>query len=229
MGQKAEAAFPAPPEVLPEAAGCGYPSRLSLAIRGVGGQGNLFFGRVLTQLALLAGFTERNIIKGDTHGMAQMGGPVISTFACGAVSSPVLLPGTADCLIVMEKSEILRPGFLDLLRPGGTVVMADTRILPAGLDPAAYPGDAALREVLAPYRLVQVDPLQQAVDLGDPTGRIANVILLGILSTLEPFDRFPPSLWWQALRKVNPKPAVWASNYAAFNAGRAASGCAATC
>lgn len=227
LGQPAATAFPAPPELVPEPAGGGYPDRLSVAIRGVGGQGNLFFGRVLTQLALLAGFTERNIIKGDTHGMAQMGGPVISTFACGDVNSPVLLPGTADCLIVMEKSEILRPGFLDLLRPGGTVLMADTRILPAGLAPEAYPDDAALRRVLAPYRLVQVDPLQQAVDLGDPTGRIANVILLGILSTLEPFDRFPASLWWQALHRVAPKPAVWAANYAAFNSGRAATGCAA--
>jgi indolepyruvate ferredoxin oxidoreductase alpha subunit len=220
LGQAAEPAFPAPPEVLSGPSGAGFPDRLAMAIRGVGGQGNLFFGRVLTRLALLAGYAEHNIIKGDTHGMAQMGGPVISTFACGNVSSPVLLPGTADCLIVMEKSEILRPGFLDLLKPGGTVLMADTRVLPAGLDPDAYPGDAALGEVLAPYRLVRVDPLEQAVALGDPTGRIANVILLGILSTLEPFDRFPVHLWWRALRQVDARPAVWAANYAAFNTGR---------
>ena len=31
------------------------PPKLTLAIRGVGGQGNLFFGRILTQLAFLAG------------------------------------------------------------------------------------------------------------------------------------------------------------------------------
>lgn len=222
LGGAAGTVFPAPPETFPVQAGADFPARLSLAIRGVGGQGNLFFGRVLTQLALLAGYEQRNIIKGDTHGMAQMGGPVISTFACGEVASPVLLPGTADCLIVMEKSEVLRPGFLDLLRPGGTVLMADTRILPAGLAPEAYPDDAALRQVLAPYHLIQVDPLQQAVALGDPTGRIANVILMGILSTLAPFDRFPESMWWQALRRVNGKGAVWAANFAAFNAGRAA-------
>jgi len=186
----------------------------------VGGQGNLFFGRVLTQLAMEAGYSEHNIVKGDTHGMAQMGGPVISTFGCGSVVSPVQLPGTVDCLIVMEKSEVLRPEFLDLLRPGGTVLMADTRILPEGLDPDLYPSDARLKEILAPYRLIQVDPLQQAVALGDPTGRIANVILMGILSRLSPFDQFPVEMWWRALQKVNPKPAVWAANFAAFNAGR---------
>jgi len=216
----AGAAFPAPPEVLPAAPRAEFPHRLALAIRGVGGQGNLFFGRVLTQLALEAGYAESNIVKGDTHGMAQMGGPVISTFGCGAVLSPVQLPGTVDCLIVMEQSEVLRPEFLDLLKPGGTILMASTRILPEGLAEGGYPSAAQFEELLAAYRLIEVDPLKQAVTLGDPTGRIANVILMGILSRLSPFDRFPVELWWRALRKVNPKPAVWAANYAAFNAGR---------
>ncbi len=218
--QPGAALFPPPPAEFPEPPRADFPRRLALAIRGVGGQGNLFFGRVLTQLALLAGYAESNIVKGDTHGMAQMGGPVISTFGCGAVVSPVLLPGTADCLIVMEKSEVLRPEFLDLLKPGGSILMAGTRILPEGLAEAGYPSDAELQELLAAYRLIEVDPLQRAVALGDPTGRIANVILMGMLSRLSPFDRFPPELWWRALRKVNPKPQVWAANFAAFNAGR---------
>jgi indolepyruvate ferredoxin oxidoreductase alpha subunit len=221
LGQAAAADFPAPEAFTPAAGPVQLPRRLSLAIRGVGGQGNLFFGRVLTQLALLAGMADRNIVKGDTHGMAQMGGPVISTFAFGDVASPVLLPGMVDCLILMEKSEVLRPGFLDLLKPGGTILMADTRILPQGMVAQRYPSDAKLAEILAPYRLLTVDPLQRALALGDPSGRIANVILIGLLSRLEPFDRFPVELWWQALRKVNAKPAVWAANYAAFNAGRA--------
>ncbi|MDR3673469.1 MAG: 2-oxoacid:acceptor oxidoreductase family protein [Holophaga sp.] len=221
LGQKVGVVFPPPPELLPETPKAKLPARLSLAIRGVGGQGNLFFGRVLTKLAEQAGYGERNIVKGDTHGMAQMGGPVISTFGCGDVVSPVQLPGTVDCLIVMEKSEVLRPEFLDLLKPGGTVLMADTRILPEGMAADRYPSDAELRKILAPYRLVEVDPLKQAVELGDPTGRIANVILMGILSRLTPFDQFPVEMWWKALQKVNPKPAVWAANFAAFNAGRA--------
>ena len=220
-GQAGPAPFPQPPAAWPEPVPADLPARLSLAIRGVGGQGNLFFGRVLTQLAQLAGYGASNIVKGDTHGMAQMGGPVISTFACGDVVSPVLLPGTVDCLIVMEKSEVLRPDFLDLLKPGGTILMADTRILPEGPGAADYPSDASLRSILAPYRLIEVDPLRQAVALGDPTGRIANVILMGILSGLSPFDQFPQALWWNALRKVNPGPGVWAANFAGFNAGRA--------
>ncbi|BDU74642.1 2-oxoacid:acceptor oxidoreductase family protein [Mesoterricola silvestris] len=223
LGVAAGGTFPAAPAEIPGAAAAGLPRRLSLAIRGVGGQGNLFFGRVLTQLAMAAGYGERNIVKGDTHGMAQMGGPVISTFGCGDVVSPVQLPGTVDCLIVMEKSEVLRPGFLDLLRPGGTILLAGTRILPEGMAEEAYPTDAQLQAILRPYHLIEVDLLEKAIALGDPTGKIANVVLMGILSTLEPFDRFPAELWWKALQAVNPKPAVWAANYAAFNAGRASS------
>ena len=194
--------------------------RLSLAIRGVGGQGNLFFGKVLAQVAFLAGYDDRNILKGETHGMAQMGGPVISTFGCGEVFSPALVPGTANVLIAMEKAEVLRPGFLDLLEPGGTVLMADTRILPHGLKPEAYPSDEAIAAQLEGYRVVSVDVLSIALNLGDPKGRCANVAMLGVLSTLPPFDVVPEAVWLQALRGISRKPALWDLNHAAFMAGR---------
>jgi indolepyruvate ferredoxin oxidoreductase alpha subunit len=145
---------------------------------------------------------------------------VISTFGCGKVSSPVLLPGTADALVVMEKSEILRPGFLEMLRPGGTVILADTRIVPMGMKDEEYPADALIHEILEPYHVVEVDVLQKALELGDASGRVANVVMMGILSRQSPFDTFPETLWLSALKKLNPKPAVWASNYAAFKAGR---------
>ena len=196
------------------------PERISVGIRGVGGQGILFFGRVLTRLAFLAGYGDTNIVKGETHGMAQMGGPVISTFACGDVVSPVLLPGTVDCLIALEKSEILRPDFLQMLKQDGTVLLATTGIVPAGLPDKEYPTDAQLKEILRDYHVVELDALGRALELGDSTGRMANVVMLGLLSTIQPFDIFPVELWHEALRRVNSQPEIWAANYAAFNAGR---------
>jgi indolepyruvate ferredoxin oxidoreductase alpha subunit len=219
----AAASYPEPPAI-PEAAGLSddrLPARISLAIRGVGGQGNLFFGHVLTQLAQLAGYGDRNIIKGETHGMAQMGGPVISTFGCGQALSPVFLPHSADCLIAMEKSEVLRPGFLEMLKPGGAILLSKTRIIPQGMKEEQYPQDALFQEILSPYRVIEVDVLGKALELGDPSGRSANVVMLGVLSAVEPFDVFPPELWLNALKKANSRPAVWAANYAAFNLGRA--------
>ncbi len=196
------------------------PGRLSVAIRGVGGQGNLFFGKVLAQMAFLAGYGEQNIVKGETHGMAQMGGPVISTFGCGRVFSPTLTPGSADCLIVMEKSEVLRPGFLGSLKSNGTILMADTRIIPQGLSLAAYPDDEQIRKATQGFDVVTMDVLKSALDLGDDSGKSANVVMLGALSALEPFNAVSENVWLQALKNVSPAPAVWDMNFAAFKTGR---------
>jgi len=212
--------LPVPPESIELPGTEELPSFLSVAIRGVGGQGNLFFGRVLTQLAYLLGYDGQNIVKGETHGMAQMGGPVISTFACGAVHSPVLMPGTTQCLVCMERSEVFRPGFLDMLRPGGTVILADTAIVPPMFKAENYPSVEAVREALTGFKVIDVDVLSTALGLGDPTGRCANVVMIGVLSTLAPFDSFPTEYWLQALKNVSPKPAIWQTNYAAFLAGR---------
>lgn len=197
------------------------PEKIAVAIRGVGGQGNLFFGKVLTQMAFLAGYGETNVVKGETHGMAQMGGPVISTFSCGKVCSPVLLPGTADCLVTMEKSEILRDGFLDMLKPGGTVLMATTKVFPYGVFEDQYPKDEEILGTLKGFTVVEVDVLAQALALGDVSGRSANVVMMGALSSLAPFSDFPDEVWLHALRQVSPREDIWAANFAAFNAGKA--------
>jgi indolepyruvate ferredoxin oxidoreductase alpha subunit len=212
--------LPVPPERIDLPPTGSLPAFLSAGIRGVGGQGNLFFGRVLTQLAYLLGYDRKNIVKGETHGMAQMGGPVISTFACGTVYSPVLMPGTCQCLVSMERSEVFRPGFLEMLRPGGTVILADTAIIPPLFKAENYPSVEAVREALAGYKVIDVDVLGTALSLGDPTGRSANVVMIGVLSTQSPFDSFPEEYWLQALKNVSPKPAIWQANYAAFLAGR---------
>ena len=196
------------------------PERLSLAIRGVGGQGNLFFGKVLAQLAFLAGYDKENIVKGETHGMAQMGGPVISTFACGHAYSPELAPCSADCLIVMEKSEVLRPGFLSMLKKGGTILLAETKVLPQGQTMDKYPGDSAIAEVLKGFQVRSVDVLAKALSLGDKQGKCANIVMLGILSKTAPFCEIPESLWLKALQGLSPKAELWERNYKAFMLGR---------
>lgn len=219
--EKSSVVLPEPPQeiTVPTLSDEERPERLSLSIRGVGGQGNLFFGKVLAQLAFAAGYGDKNIIKGETHGMAQMGGPVISTFACGNVRSPQIIPGTADSLIVMEKSELLRPGFLGMLKEGGTILFADTAIVPQGFDPEQYPSDEAIAELLEGYNVIKLDILSEAIKLGDTTGRSANVVMLGVLSTVAPFNTLPEECWLSALKNVTPAK-MWAGNYAAFMAGK---------
>jgi indolepyruvate ferredoxin oxidoreductase, alpha subunit len=68
--------------------------------------------------------------------------------------------------------------------------------------------------------VIEVDVLGKALELGDRSGRTANVVMMGVLSTQAPFNVFPRELWLNALKKANSKPAVWAANYAAFHCGR---------
>ncbi len=196
------------------------PSSIRVAVRGVGGQGNLFLGKVLAEVALLAGYS--TVIKGETHGMAQLGGAVISTFACGDVYTAVLPVGSVDVLVALEQGEVLRPGFLDLLAPGGVVLLNRLRILPAGTDPDTYPPEERIYGHLGHRKVVVFDALSEATALGDEQGRTSNVVALGVLSMVAPLASLPLALWQRALVRVSPKETLQRANLAAFERGRQA-------
>ena len=202
------------PIVLPDT----LPASIRVAVRGVGGQGNLFMGKVLAEAALLAGYG--TVLKGETHGMAQLGGAVISTFACGDVHTAVLGTGSANVIVSLEQGEVLRPGFVELLAPGGVVLLNRLRILPAGTGPEAYPSEQRIREHLGHRDVVFFDALGEAQALGDEQGRTSNVVALGVLSTVPPLSQLPLDLWQRAIVRVSPKESLQQANLAAFERGR---------
>lgn len=196
------------------------PQSLRVAIRGIGGQGNLFFGKVLAEVALRTPYSSANIVKGDTHGMAQLGGPVISTFSCGVAHSPVLAPGSTDVLVVMEANEVLRPGFLELMKPGGTILFNDFEALPATARKGDYPSRSSIDAVLEDYTVITADAYKVAQELGDKSGRSANVVMLGLLSSIAPFTAVPREIWLDAIMAVSPNDYIKNLNRHAFEAGR---------
>jgi len=196
------------------------PDSLRVAVRGIGGQGNLFFGKVLSEVALRTPYADAHIVKGDTHGMAQLGGSVISTFSCGDVYSPALAPHSVDALVAMEISELLRPGFIELLKPGGTIIFNDFTALPVTASKEDYPSLERIEDVVKDYNVLHIDANQVAFDLGDKGGRTANVVVIGLLSTVEPFSNIPESIWQQALLAVSPNEVTKAVNMMAFEKGR---------
>ena len=195
------------------------PESLRIAIRGIGGQGNLFFGKVLSEVILRTPFKESNIIKGDTHGMAQLGGPVISTFGCGKVYSPILAPGTVDVLIVMEISEILRPDFINLLKPNGTIIFNNLSIIPSSTKKGDYPDINKIYDAFRNFKIIKIDANKIAYDLGDKSSKTANVVVLGLLSTIEPFNNIPEKIWLSALMAISPNKFIKAANKLSFEAG----------
>ncbi len=196
------------------------PESLRLAIRGIGGQGNLFFGKVLSEVVLHTPYSDMHIIKGDTHGMAQLGGPVISSFCCGKVFSPVLAPASVDVLVGMEISEILRPGFLELLKPNGTIIFNNFKALPVNAKMEDYPKLKDIENILSEYKVIKIDANQIAYNLGDITGRTANVVVLGLLSKIKPFNIIPEEIWLKALMSISNNDFIKSANKLSFDAGR---------
>lgn len=90
----------------------------NIVVAGLGGQGVITATDILAEAAFRAGF---DVKKSELHGMSQRGGSVTSDVRYGdQVLSPMVPPGEADVLVVLEETqvEINRP----LLRPGGVLV-----------------------------------------------------------------------------------------------------------
>ena len=90
----------------------------NVVLAGVGGQGILFASRILFESAMARG---QKVMGAETHGMSQRGGSVVSHFKMGDQSSSMVIPGTADALVALERTEGLRN--LEFLRPGGAYLV----------------------------------------------------------------------------------------------------------
>lgn len=155
-----------------------------IVIAGVGGQGVLLASKVLSESALAAGM---DVKQNEVHGMAQRGGSVISFVRIGArVSSPVVMPGTADLLISFEPLEALR--YVHYLKPGGLLVYNRVAINPStvasGL--AVYPADVEARIAQACPGARGIEALSIAKKAGH--AKAVNMVMVGSVLKNLPFD-----------------------------------------
>jgi len=97
--------------------------RHDIYLTGVGGQGIGLLSEVLIRAADHAGMAVKGV---DTHGLAQRGGIVSSHVRIGIGAHAPLIPAhSADMVLGLERNEAYR-GFVDFLRPGGTLVYYNT-------------------------------------------------------------------------------------------------------
>jgi len=184
---------------------------LDLIIGGVGGQGTILAGKVLTRAAQEAGY---DIKVSEIHGMAQRGGSVVTQVRLGEkVYAPVISEGRADFILAFERLEGLR--LLPYLKAGGTVIINDQAIppVPVLVGAAQYPdGIIAYIKSKVPATLV-LDALGLASRCGNP--RAVNMVLLGALAGSLPLER---EIWEKALAETVPEKFLKV-NKAAFAAG----------
>jgi len=144
---------------------------------GVGGQGAILTSKILSAGLISLGY---DLKMSEIHGMSQRGGSVTTQIKFGDhVYAPNIGLCEADYLASFEQVEALR--FLPYLKPGGTVITDDYRILsmPVAAGLAQYP-EGVVEELkrLAPKAIV-VPAGQLALELGQI--RVQNIILLGTL------------------------------------------------
>lgn len=185
----------------------------SLMFAGVGGQGSLLIADTTSLAAVQAGY---DVKQTEVHGVSQRGGSVETHVRFGEkVYSPLVTPGQADVVVSLEKLEALRFGhYVD---PNGGVILANEfEIVPASVANAAemYPHQVFEYLTKKGIRTITLPATQIARDLGD--SRMANVVLLGVLSGLLPISL---EVWRKTLHMRIPKRYL-AGNLEAFAIGR---------
>ena len=184
---------------------------INVLIVGVGGQGTLFAGKVIGEVAEKSGLSVK---QSEVHGMAQRGGSVVTYVRIGdPVISPLIEKGEADLIVAFEQLEALR--WIGFLKPNGLVIVNEQKIspMPVIIGAAKYPADVFDRMDRAGVQTVRVDAPAIAAQSGNP--KAVNIVLLGMLAKRLPMAR---ELWLDAIAAKSPAAFVTA-NQEAFNEG----------
>ena len=190
----------------------------NVLIVGVGGQGVIMVSKVLALLAQSQGF---EVKQSEVHGMAKRGGSVFSHVRFGKhVWSPTIPKGDVDILVALEWAEGLR--WLPYLKPSTGIFICDTkRIVPpfACLNrkpgaPLRYSKETPAEVIVHVGEGYAIDATNMAEQLGNE--RVANVVLLGALSTVL---KFPTADWERTVSEFVPKKTI-PVNLDAFRRGR---------
>jgi len=166
----------------------------NILIVGVGGQGVLLASEIISDVAIRANL---DVKKSEVHGMSQRGGVVSSHVKIDEkVYSPTIEYGQADVLISFEQAEGLRA--LDWMKKDGVAIVSTTTLVPAIVTSSKgmkYPEDAIGEMKKKAKNVIAVEADEIARELGNP--RLVNTILLGVLSTIAPYEQ---GLWDESIK-----------------------------
>lgn len=155
----------------------------NVLLTGVGGQGILLAGDILSRSAIMQGL---DVKKAETHGMAQRGGSVVTHLRIGDKVRSALVPvGGADILISFEMLEALR--YSHYVAPRGSILYSTRRVdpLPVLRGIEEYPSGDSIRNLRDRFEdVVDIDASTLAKEAGHPLTQ--NVVMIGAASTRLP-------------------------------------------
>lgn len=149
----------------------------NIMLSGVGGQGLVLMTRIISQVALKAGY---DVKSNDVVGLSQRGGMIWGNIRIGdKVYSPNIPAGEGNVLVSMEPLEALR--WSSVLREDGVIIMNTKRFYPTLVqqEKAAYP-EEDIDRLKEKYKTIEIDAIEEGIKIGKK--QVSNVLLLGILS-----------------------------------------------
>lgn len=182
----------------------------SILLVGVGGQGTILAGKILTTGLLAAGY---DVKMSEIHGMSQRGGSVSTHVRYGdKVYSAVIEKGGADVLIAFEQMEAMR--WLPYLKPSGKAVINSQIILPQSVltGKNAYP-QGILEDIAAKVDTIVLNATEEAAKVGNPRGQ--NILLVGAIVKLLGLE----GIDWKEIIAQNVRPQFVEMNQRAFELG----------
>lgn len=184
----------------------------NILISGVGGQGLVLTTKILAETAFEEGF---DLKTSDVIGLSQRGGMIWGGVRFGEKVHSALIPeGEVQILVAMEQLEALR--WCKSLKKGSTIILNNQNIYPNRvlIEKEDYPEN--IKDTLEEkgFDVLSIDAEAAAKNLKNM--KVINLVLLGKLSTLLPFQ----IKIWESIIEKNVPPKTIELNKKAFHLGR---------
>ena len=189
---------------------------MDIVISGVGGQGTILASKILAAAAVIDG--SKLARTGETIGMSQRGGCVVSHVRTDRAFSSYIPLGNADLLLSFEICEAARN--IPQLKKGASAIINNSQVNPitVSLGACEYDADKMKDYINANSRAHFINANEIAEKCGSV--KAVNVVLVGAAYGLGLLDLSKDALM-EAL-KNNVKTKFLEMNIAAFEAGAAA-------
>jgi len=157
----------------------------NVVICGVGGQGTILASKILAQTAVRLGLNAR---IGETHGMSQRGGTVISHVRIGSRVYGALTPEAhGDLMLAFEPVESLR--YINYLKKGSYIILNSHPIIPTSVNAglAIYP---SFSEILSKLKEITGNIVAlNATEIARNSGSIIslNMVIIGAATKVPNF------------------------------------------
>lgn len=190
----------------------------NIVLCGVGGQGTILASKVIAQTAVRLG---QNCRVGETHGMSQRGGSVISHVRIGSDVHGALTPDAhGDLMIAFEPVESLR--YMNFLKKDAYIILNSQPIIPTSVNAglATYPAyEDILKELkVASKNIVDVPATKISEEIGGVL--FLNMVVLGTATRVPGFPYTEKEIKQSIEELVKPK--FIEINIKAYEAGIAA-------